>query len=461
MFSSCSRTVPSRPRLRTTARRFGTLGWITAATIAATLGHAKIASAATTITDLGTLGGTSSGATGLNDSGQVVGNALTTNDAQQHAFRYSNGVMTDLGTLGGTYSTATDINTAGEVVGNASTTNDAQRRAFRYSNGVMTDLGTLGGTYSEARAINTSGQVVGYAYTTNDAQQRAFLYSDGVMTDLNSLLPPDSGWLLYNAQFINDNGQIVGRGFYNGQDRAFLLNLNKPTPSVSIGDVIKSEGNSGSTTLLFPVTLSTSSTQSVTVNFATQNGTAIAGGSVPFDYTARVGTLTFLPGQTTRNISVIVRGDLYSEADETFTLNLSNANNATIDDGSATGTITNDDGFGLPTISTQDVPISEGNSGTKSLVFTFTLDKPSETSISFNFATQNGTAISGNTAPADYSARSGSVTFAPNQTSRTVAITIYGDTRVEPNETFSLNLSNASGATLAQSNVTGTITNDD
>ena len=234
-----------------------------------------------------------------------------------------------------------------------------------------------------------------------------------------------------------------------------------PLPRVSIADAQILEGNSGSTTLVFPVTLSASSTQSVSVQYQTANGTAIAGNSVPFDYTARTETLTFLPGQTTRNISVIVRGDLYSEADETFTLNLSNANNATIDDGSATGTIQNDDGSGLPTISTQDVSTVEGQSGTKSLIFTFTLNKPSETAISFSFATQNETATSGNTSPADYSARSGSVTFAPNQTTRTVAVTIYGDTRVEMNETFSLNLSNASGATLAQSNVTGTITNDD
>ena len=244
----------------------------------------------------------------------------------------------------------------------------------------------------------------------------------------------------------------------------YLVSLSAETedhPSVSVGDAQILEGDSGSTTLLFPVTLSTSSTQSVSVDFATANGTARAGNSVPFDYTGRTGTLTFSPGQTTRNIAVVVRGDLYSETDETFTLNLSNAANASIGDGEATGTILNDDGDSVPVISVQDVSITEGNSGSKSMTFAFTLNRPSETPISFNFATANGTAISGNASPADYAARSGSVTFAPNQTSRTVTITVRGDATVEANETFTLNLSNVSGATLSRTSVTGTILNDD
>ena len=228
-----------------------------------------------------------------------------------------------------------------------------------------------------------------------------------------------------------------------------------------IGDARVLEGNGTSTTMLFPVTLSQSSTQSVTVAFQTVDGTAIAGGSVPFDYTARTGTLTFSPGQTSRTIAVVVRGDLYSENDETFRLNLSNPASATIGDGEATGTILNEDGIGLPIIATQDMQILEGNSGTTTLLFTFTLDKPSETAITLNYATQNGTTTAGATSPADYSARSGTLTFSPNQTSRTVAITLYCDTSVEASETFVLNLSGASGATLSRASVTGTITNDD
>ena len=102
------------------------------------------------ITDLGTLGGSSSTAEGINNSGQVVGDALDAG-GNQHAFLYSGGVMTDLGTLGGSYSQAWGINNNGQVVGDAANASGNQH-AFLYSGGVMSDLGTLGGAWSRAEA---------------------------------------------------------------------------------------------------------------------------------------------------------------------------------------------------------------------------------------------------------------------------------------------------------------------
>jgi hypothetical protein len=110
-------------------------------------------------------------------------------------------------------------------------------------------------------------------------------------------------------------------------------------PSISIGDVSAAEGNGGVTTLSFPVTLSASSTQTVTVAYATSDGTAQA----PSDYTAASGTLVFKPGETSKTIAVGVVGDLAIEQSETLTVTLSSPANATIADGTATGTITNDD----------------------------------------------------------------------------------------------------------------------
>jgi len=112
-----------------------------------------------TITDLGTLGGNQSSASGVNDAGQVVGTSTTTYGVSR-AFAYGNGAMIDLGTLGGDYSSASAINDQGEVVGTSTTTYGVSR-AFLFANGVMYDLGTLGGDYSSASGINNNGQIVG------------------------------------------------------------------------------------------------------------------------------------------------------------------------------------------------------------------------------------------------------------------------------------------------------------
>jgi hypothetical protein len=112
-----------------------------------------------------------------------------------------------------------------------------------------------------------------------------------------------------------------------------------PKPSVSVGNASVAEGNAGTATLSFPVSLSHTSTQAVSVSFTTANGTAVA----PADYTQATGTLTFAPGETAKSIAVSVVGDTAIEQDETLTVNISNPINATIAVGTATGTITNDD----------------------------------------------------------------------------------------------------------------------
>ena len=111
-------------------------------------------------TDLGTLGGNSSDATAINESGVVVGWAQTATST--HAFRWTSGTgMVDLGTLGGSGSNAADINDAGTIAGSASTATGTSH-AFRWTSGTgMVDLGTLGGTTSRALKINEAGAVIG------------------------------------------------------------------------------------------------------------------------------------------------------------------------------------------------------------------------------------------------------------------------------------------------------------
>ncbi|MBL8248975.1 MAG: hypothetical protein JNK95_11500 [Candidatus Competibacter sp.] len=210
------------------------------------------------MTDLGTLGGTNSAAVGINASGQIVGWSYTVGTppgkksltgsseysiaavGNPHAFLYSGGRMTDLGTLGGTSSFALGINASGQVVGSSTTAGDSALHAFRYANGVMLDLGTLGGTQSIAFSINASGQIFGASTTAGDRETHLFLHTGGQMIDLNSSFP--AGWFLGAANAINgaaaainDAGQMVGSGTINGQTHAFLMSPSSQTFGSAVG----------------------------------------------------------------------------------------------------------------------------------------------------------------------------------------------------------------------------------
>ena len=235
------------------------------------------------MTSLGTLGGDSSWAFAINDAGQVVGQSTTEpGDLDFHAFLYSNGMMSDLGTLGGAISEALAINDAGQIGGAAQIANRESSVAFLYDDGHMEtvgspapthsgmssatgfsllsgeysgvnalnnegvaagsvgrsaaifmpagalDLGTFGGVFAVAKGINDSGQVVG-GVGTADYTAFPFLYTDGQVTNLNSLLDANSGWTLIDANAINNEGQIVGDGMFDGEDVAYLLTLGEST----------------------------------------------------------------------------------------------------------------------------------------------------------------------------------------------------------------------------------------
>jgi subtilisin-like proprotein convertase family protein len=230
---------------------------------------------------------------------------------------------------------------------------------------------------------------------------------------------------------------------------------NDVTPSLSIGNVNLSEGDTGTVTASFPVTLSAASGREVDVDYTTVAGNATAGS----DYETATGTLVFAAGETAKQIDVTVAPDVVAELIETFTVVLSSPQNATIQTGTGLGTITDDDA--VPKISVGNATVVEGNTGTSALTFTVSMDPGSGTPVTVDYATANGTATAGS----DYtSLPSGTLTFAPSGSlSQTVTVDVTGDTTYEPDETFTVNLSNPVGglSKIIDAQGVGTITNDD
>ena len=218
-------------------------------------------------------------------------------------------------------------------------------------------------------------------------------------------------------------------------------------PLLNIADDTVEEGEEAQ----FLVTLSRTSTQTVTVDYATADGTATAGD----DYAAASGALRFAPGEASKTIRVPTVEDTTQEQTETFAVTLSSPSGATIQDGSATGTITDDDGpvTALPVLDIADDTVEEGDEAE----FLVTLSRTSTETITVNYATADGTATAGD----DYAATSGTLTFAPGEASKTIPVPTVEDNAQEQTETFTVALSSPSGATIQGGSATGTITDDD
>jgi hypothetical protein len=220
---------------------------------------------------------------------------------------------------------------------------------------------------------------------------------------------------------------------------------------LSISDVAIAEGNA-TKSMTFTVSLAKVSPVPVTYSLATADDSAIAG----IDYAALILSGQTIPaGQLARAHAVTLHGDTQVEENETFVVTLSDATGTNILDGQGVGTLLNDDG---PTISIGDAVLTEGNAGTQAMTFTVSLSKASSAPVTFNLATVNATATAGS----DYTALvAGSQKIPAGQLSKAFNVTINGDTTVEPNETFKVNLGNVAGATVFDGQATGTIVNDD
>lgn len=229
---------------------------------------------------------------------------------------------------------------------------------------------------------------------------------------------------------------------------------NEPTISINhpfgIDPLTVVEGDSGSTPAVFTVTLSRSYDQNVTVAYYTSTGHTS-------DIIPAAGTLQFLPGETSKNITVQVVGDLIDEPLEAFNVYLSSPSlNAFIINSGGYCYIEDNDP--TPILSISDVSKNEGNSSTTTFAFTLTLSSPAGSGTYVEYATANGTAT---ITDQDYSAKAGYVYFNTGATTATIIIDVKGDQTIEPNETFFVNLLGAGGASVGDAQGVGTILNDD
>jgi hypothetical protein len=425
------------------------------------------------------------------------------------------------------------------------------------------NFGTVSVQYS---TVAGGTATVGSDYTSVSG---TLIWGHGDSTDKTFTIPILDDAVIEANETVNLALSNATNGTQPGSPTAAVLTIkDNDQPFVAISDVSQSEGNSGASNFTFAVSLSSASIQTVSVDYTTVDVTAQAGS----DYQATNGTLTFAPGQTSKQINVIVNGDTQVEPDETFRINLLNLVNANLGKTPGIGTIVNDDGaqtsgtlafsassynvtenggqatvtvtrtggsngavsiqyatsngtaiagsdytsatgtlnwadgdgasktFSIPitndsldesdetinlilsnptggatlgspasalltivdddpapTVSIDDVSSAEGNTGTSNFTFTVSLSAVSGQTVSVNYTTADNTAQAGS----DYQAANDVVSFAPGETSKQITVLVNGDAQVEPNETFAVNLFNLINAGVGKASGLGTIVNDD
>ncbi|MCC6651984.1 MAG: T9SS type A sorting domain-containing protein [Candidatus Eisenbacteria bacterium] len=354
--------------------------------------------------------------------------------------------------------------TLGTGTGTGTITNDDAVPSVTVS-GVTVAEGNAGAT--------TASFTVSLSQASGLAASVGYATADGSATEADGDYTAAAGTVNFapGATSVTVDVNVTGDTKHEA-DEAFSLILSSPTgaglgvqsfadgtitnddaaPTLVLSGFVTAEGDAGSHTANCVLTLSAASGLPVSVDFATDDSTAtIANG----DYASGGGTATFTPGETSKNLGVLVYGDVTFEPTELLLVRLSNATGALIQTPSAACGILNDDSGPIVTVGAGS--ITEGDAGTVVMQFPVTLSNGSSLPVSFDWVTADGTANGGT----DYVAATGTLTVAAKTLSDTIEVTVNGDLCDEAHETFTLQLSNEAGGTLASTSATGTIENDD
>jgi uncharacterized repeat protein (TIGR01451 family) len=368
---------------------------------------------------------------------------------------------------------AVDASIANTVTSSSASDTNSENDQATTETAILPDLSTGDATVAEGDSGTTDAVfTISLSHATSQAVTFHYATAD-ITTTASADYTPTSGDATIPAGSLSTTVSVPVKGdtlheetelfelVVNAVGHATLLNgdgIGRITdedapPSLSIADATVTEGNSGTTDATFVVSLSTVSGAVATVHYETADGTA----TQPGDYTAATGDLTFNPGETSKSVTVHVKGDTTFEADESFSVALSLPTGAAMDDAAATGTVLNDDSPAGPVLSISDASIGEGNAGTVAETFTVSTPVTSSSPITFTYATSDGTATAGS----DYTATTAGGTIPAGQSSTTVTVPVRGDTLDEPDETYAVDLSGVSGASVLDGHAVGTIADDD
>jgi len=386
------------------------------------------------------------GAGGITVSGNAQGNSIRSNSIFSN-----NGLGIDLGANGVTANDGSDPDTGPNNLQN-----------FPVITGVMsssnstTILGTL------KSLSNTTFQIDFYSNGAVDpsgnGEGAQFFNTTAVTTDsngdatINATFPvalPVGRVITATATDPNENTSEFSAADSSGATGSVQF-------TVSAMQVIEDVG-----TLSVTVVRTGGITGNLSVDYATANGSAIAGE----DYTSASGTLTFTGGETSKTIQIPIADDSTTESDETFTITLLNTANVETLGAPSNLVVTVQDHNTTPIIFMNSVTVLEGNTGsTTEALLTISLSAATGRAVSFDFATVNLGALGGSkcgNAGVDYETASGSLAFSPTVTSFAIPIKVCGDNNAEANELFRIALSNVSGAALQVNTGFGTIIDDD
>jgi hypothetical protein len=327
---------------------------------------------------------------------------------------------------------------------------------YATSNG--TASGGAPGSCSLSEVSKTSKSVSNLGVVTPDYENTngTLTFVDGDTSETFNVPICDDN-IYEGDETVNLTLSPVSQTLGGAQTTAVLTIIDNETqPTLSIDNPSVTEPDAGSVNMNFTVTLSSASTQSVTVDLQTSDGTATSVSGPGQDYVTTSGSLFFSPGETSKLIQVPVLGDTTPEPDETFSVTLSNPSNATISSGTGTGTIIDND-TPPPTASVQfSAATYEYDEGDDEATITVTRTGETTSAVTVDYATSNGTANGGScqTVGYDYQTKTGTLSFAAGETSKTFSFEVCSDTFSEnPAETVNLTLSNPTGgATIGSPN---------